>query len=143
MSSKKYPEYKPDPAMPSKVAETAVVTYTVSPAAAKRKLVAKSRRIAGLEAPDKVWEFAQKHELAPHLETAVRLVKESFHDIRTLSLTFDPDPEVSSLDGIIIHIKIKGSIEDWEKQYNAYVLRFVQEVPDDIRHQICLFVGSA
>jgi len=142
MNPKPYPESQSAPSEQSQVAES-VASYVISPSAATATLAAKSRRIAGLEAPDEVWEFAQKHWLAPHLETAVRLVKESFHDIRTMSLTFAPDPEVSSLDGIIIHAKIKGSIEDWEKQYNAYVLRFVQEVPDDIRHQICLFVGSA
>jgi hypothetical protein len=86
MSSKKYPESKPHSSRPSKVAE-AVAGYTVSPAATKRKSLAKSRRIAGLDASDEVWEFAQKHRLVPHLETAVRLVKESFHDIRRTYLT--------------------------------------------------------
>jgi hypothetical protein len=138
MSSKKYPQPKSDSAKPSKVAES-VASYTVSPAATKTKSLAKSRRIAGLEASDEVWEFAQKHQLVPHLETAVRLVKESFRDLRSIYLTFDPDPEEPNLDGIIIHIKTGDSIEEREKQYRTYALRFIRDVPNDVRSKICLF----
>jgi hypothetical protein len=142
MSSKKYPEHKPDPTVPSKVAETAVSTYTVSPAA-KRKPVAKGRRIAGLEAPDEVWEFAQKHRLVPHLETAVRLAKESFHDLRTLYLTFAPDPELPSLDGIVIYAKADGTLDDLVQQDRAFALRFTQAIPHEFRSKISLFLGKA
>jgi hypothetical protein len=138
MSSKKYPEPKPHSAKPSKVAES-VAGYTASPAATKRKSLAKKRRIADLEALDEVWEFAQKHQLVPHLETAVRLVKESFRDLRSIYLAFDPDPEEPNFDGIIIHIKTGKSIEEREKQYRAYALRFIQEVPNEVRSKICLF----
>ncbi|MCI0692299.1 hypothetical protein L0337_09885 [candidate division KSB1 bacterium] len=138
MSSKKYPEPKPRSSRPSKVAES-VAGYTVSPTIPKRKSSTKIRRIAGLEASDEVWEFAQKHRLVPHLETAVRLVKESFRDLRSIYLTFDPDPEEPNLDGIIIHIKTGESIKEREKQYRAYALRFIQEVPNEVRSKICLF----
>lgn len=137
MTRKKYPEPKAD-TQPSKIAE-AVAGYTVSPSAAAIKSAAKSRRIAGLEVPDDVWRFAEKHRLIPHLETTIRLVRESFRDVKTIYLTFDPDPEVSSLDGIIIHAKAKGALEELEKQHQAYQLRFIQEVPNDVRHKICLF----
>lgn len=138
MSSKKYPESKPNSSRPSKVAES-VAAYTASPAATKRKSLAKSRRIAGLEASEEVWGFAQKHQLMPHLETAIGLVKASFRDLRSIYLTFDPDPEEPNLDGIIIQIKTGESIEEREKRYRAYALRFIQEVPNDIRSKICLF----
>jgi hypothetical protein len=101
--------------------------------------MAKSRHLAGLEVSEEVWEFAQKHQLVPHLETAVRLVKESFHDIRTMYLTFDPDPEEANLDGIIVHIKIGEPTEEWEKQYQVYAMRFIEEIPNDVRNKICLF----
>jgi hypothetical protein len=140
MSSKKYPEHKPDPAVPSKVAETAVATYTVSPAA-KRKPVAKGRRIAGLEASDEVWEFAQKHQLVPHLETAVRIARESLDNPRALSLTFEPDPEIPSLHGIGINAKISSrNLDDWERQYQAFDQRFAQEVPREFHLKICLLL---
>lgn len=135
---KKYPEANPVALEQSKVAEP-VVSYTISPTAATATLAAKSRHIAGLDASDEVWEFAQKYRLAPHLETAVRLVKESFHDIRAMHFAFDPDPEEPSLDGIIIHIKVGGAMEEWNNQYKAYALRFIDETPNDVRGKICLF----
>jgi len=138
MDSKKYPEPQPTPVEQSKVAE-AVANYATSTAISAIKPMAKSRRIAGLETSDEVWDFAQKHQLVLHLETAVRLVKESFHDIRAMYLTFDPDPEESSLDGIIIHIKVGDPMEEWEKHYKVYALKFIEEVPNDFRSKICLF----
>ncbi len=142
MSHKEYPEFESAPTEPSKVAE-AVASYTVSPSAIARTPVAKSRCIAGLEATDDVWEFAQKHQLVPHLETAIRLVRESFHDIRTIYLTFDPDPEIPSLDGVVIHARAGGALEDLVQQDRAFALRFVQEVPNEVRGKISLFLGSA
>jgi hypothetical protein len=138
MNPKPYPEADSIPREKLKVSEP-VAGYVISPPAATATMAAKSRRIAGLEASDEVWDFAQKHRLAPHLETAVRLVKESFHDIRTLYFTFDPDPEEPSLDGIIIHIKVGGAMEEWNNQYKAYALRFIDKIPNDVRGKICLF----
>lgn len=140
---KKYPEDNPDPTMPSKVAETAVAAYTVSPAAAKRTPVTKSHRLAGLEASNEVWEFAQKHGLASHLETAVRLVNESFHDIKKIYLTFEPDPEIPKLDGIAINIKAGGNLDELTKQDQVFALRFAKGLPNESRSKISLFVGSA
>jgi hypothetical protein len=143
MSSKKYPESEPHSSRPSKVAE-AVAGYTVSPAATKRKSLAKSRRIAGLDASDEVWEFAQKHRLVPHLETAVRLAKESVDNPRTLYLTFEPDPEIPSLHGIGINARVSSNdLKDWERQYRAFQQRFLREIPNEVQHQICLLLWGA
>ncbi len=138
MKSKKYPESKPVPVEQSKVAEP-VASYAPSVATSVTQSKLKSRRLAGLDASDEVWNFAQRHQLAPHLETAVRLVKESFKNIRTMYLRFDPDPEEPKLDGLIIHMTIGGPREEWESQYKAYALRFIKEIPNDIRSKICLF----
>lgn len=142
MSSKKYPETKPDSARPSKVAES-VAGYTVSPAVTKRKSLAKHHRIAGLEASDEVWKFAQKHQLVPHLETAVRIARKSLDNPRALYLTFEPDPEIPSLHGIGINAKIEGTLEDWNRQYLAFQKRFLKEIPPEVHSKICLFLGSA
>jgi hypothetical protein len=143
MSSKKYPEPKPHSSRQSKVAES-VAAYTASPAAAKRKSSAKKRRIAGLEASDEVWEFAQKHRLVPHLETAIRLAKESVDNPRSLYLTFEPDPEIPSLHGIGINARVSSrNLDDWERQYRAFQQRFLQELPKEAQHRICLFLWGA
>lgn len=143
MSSKKYPESKPNSSRPSKVAES-VAAYTASPAATKRKSLAKSRRIAGLEASDEVWEFTQKHRLEPHLETAVRLAKESVDNPHTLFLTFEPDPEIPSLHGIGINARVSSrNLDEWERQYRAFQKKFLQEIPKEVQHRICLFLWGA
>jgi len=123
MNSKKYPEAKPAPVEKSKIAEPAVATYASSAPARTTKPMMKSRRIAGLEASNEVWDFAQKHQLVPHLETAVRLVKESFHDIRKIYLTFEPDPEIPSLDGIAVNVKVGGTLDEVMQQHDTCLRR--------------------
>jgi len=142
MNPKPYPEPQSVPPEQSQVAEP-VASYAISPSAATATLAAKSRCIAGLEASDEVWEFAQKHRLAPHLETAVRLVKNTFHDIQRMYLTFEPDPEIQNLDGIAINIKAGGTLKKLVQQDQTFAQRFVQELPGDIRSKISLFVGGA
>jgi hypothetical protein len=143
MNSKKYPEPKPHASRPSKVAES-VAGYTVSPAATKRRSSPKLRRIAGLEASDEVWDFVQKHQLVPHLETAIRLAKESVDNPRSLYLTFEPDPEIPSLHGIGINGRISSrNLDDWERQYRAFQQRFLREIPNEVQHQICLLLWGA
>ena len=138
---KEYPEANPVPLEQSQVAES-VASYVILPSAATATLAAKSRRIAGLEASDEVWEFAQKHRLAAHLETAVRLVKEAFCDIHLTYLTFEPDPEITNLDGIAINIKAGGKLKELVQQDQTFAQRFVQELPGDIRSKVSLFVGG-
>jgi len=142
MKSKKYPESKPNPVEQSKVAEPAA-SYAPLVTTRATKPHIKSRRIAGLDAADEVWNFAQKHQLVPHLETAVRLVKKSFRDIRKIYLTFEPDPEIPSLDGIAINIKAGGTLDELVKQDQVFALRFVKALPNEPRSKISLFVGGA
>ena len=142
MNPKPYPEPQTVPPEQSQVAES-VASYTISPAAATATLATKSRRIAGLEAPNDVWEFAEKHRLAPHLETAVRLAKESFHDIRKTYLTFEPDPEIPSLDGIAVNIKVQGTLDELLQQDRSFASRYVQAVPDEYRGKMSLFIWGA
>jgi hypothetical protein len=142
MKSKKYPEPKPAAVEQSKIAEP-VASYAPPVTMSVTKPKVKSRRIAGLEASEEVWNFAQKHRLVPHLETAVRLVKESFHDIRKIHLSFEPDPEIPGLDGIAINIKVGGTLDELVKQDQVFALRFIKALPNEHRSKISLFVGGA
>jgi len=139
---KKYPEANLAPLEQSQVAES-VASYVILPSAATATMAAKSRRIAGLEASNEVWEFAQKHRLVPHLETTVHLAKELFHDIRKTYLTFEPDPEIPSLDGIAVNIKVQGTLEELVQQDRSFASRFVQAVPDECRGKISLLIWGA
>jgi len=137
---KKYPEADFVPREKSKVSES-IASYVISPPAATATMAAKNRHIAGLEAPDEVWEFAQKHRLAPHLETAVRLASESLDNPQTVYLTYEPDPEIPSLHGIGINARINSNnLDDWERQYRAFQQRFLREIPNEVQHQICLLL---
>jgi len=139
---KKYPEADSVPPEQSQVAEP-VAGYVILPPAATATLAAKSRRIAGLETSDEVWEFAQKHRLAPHLETTVRLANELFHDIRKTYLTFEPDPEIPSLDGIAVNVKVGGTLDELIRQDSVFGFRFAQEIPNDVSGKISLLVWGA
>lgn len=136
MNPKPYPKPQPVPPEQSKVTES-VASYVISPPAAAATVAAKSRHIAGLEASDEVWEFAQKHRLMSHLETAVRLVKESFRDIRNTYLTFEPDPEIPSLDGIAVNVKVGGTLDELLQQHDVCLRRFIKEIPGEFLDKIC------
>lgn len=138
MSVKNYPEYTPP--QTDKVAEP-LATYYATPRPQSYKPALPVHRIGGLEASDEVWEFAQKHQLAPHVETSIRLARETLLDMRSLYLTFDPDPEIPSLHGIGIHARMGTTdLEKWEKQYRSFQRRFLREIPPDIDSKICLFL---
>lgn len=143
MNSKPYPEPQSVPFEQSQVAEP-VASYTILPAAATATLAAKSRHIGGLEASDEVWEFAQKHRLAPHLETAVRLAQETLDNPNAIYLTFEPDPEIPSLHGVGINARVSSDyLDDWERQYRAFQQAFLREIPNEAQHRICLLLWGA
>ncbi len=137
MNEKIYPEATPP--QTDKVAEPLAAYYT-TPRAKSYKPVLPVHRIAGLEASDAVWQFAQQHRLIPHLETSIRLARETFRDLRGLRLSFDPDPEIPSLDGIGIRVTVRGTVESLFQQERSFDQKFLQELPADSRGKICLFV---
>ncbi len=139
MNEKIYPEATPP--QTDKVAEP-LATYYTTPRAQSYKSALPVHRIAGLEASEEVWQFAQKHQLFSHVETSIRLARESFRDLRGLRLTFEPDPELPNLDGIGIRVKAKGSLEDLIRQDRLFQERFLNEIPHTYHSRICLFVGG-
>ncbi len=137
MGTKNYPEAAPESA---KVSES-MATYSTTAPTKHWKPAAPAHRIGGLEASDEVWQFAQEHQLVPHLETSIRLARETLYDLRGLELTFDPDPEIPSLHGIGIHAKMGTTdLEEWERQYRNFQRRFLKEIPPDFDSKICLFL---
>ena len=142
MGSKEYPGHDAVPHEQTKVGDS-VAVYHATPSAKPKKTAPAVRLIAGIEAPDDVWEFAGKHQLIPHLETAIRLARESFRDLRSLRLTFEPDPETPNLDGIAIEAKVGGTHLEWESQYLSFQKRFLHEIPDEFHDKICLLLWSA
>ncbi len=138
-AAKPYPASAPQPA--EKVAE-AVVAYGVR-ANPKPRISAPARTIAGLAADDEVWTFAKANNLLPHLETAIRLARQKFIDIREMWLSYEPDPELPKFNSIVIWVKGRGTVENLFEQEKKYIRAFNESIPPDFRHQIGLLLGVA
>lgn len=136
-AAKPYPEAAHKPA--GKVAEN-VATYAVR-TTPKPKVLA--RTIAGLAADDEVWAFVKANALRSHLETAIRLIRTTFIDVREVKLSYEPDPELPNFNSIGIRLKASGTVEALFGQYKKYVRAFVEAIPSECRHQISLLVSVA
>jgi len=99
-----------------KVAEPiAAYVYTSS-----QSMTPARRFIAGIPAAEQVWRFAVANELIPHLETAVRLVQQSFHLAGEIKFTHDIDPEIDNESGITLWVKASDPIDDLLNEQAAY-----------------------
>jgi hypothetical protein len=136
-AAKPYPEAAHQPA--GKVAE-GVATYAVV-STPKPRIAA--RTIAGLAADDEVRTFVKANNLLPQLETAIRLARETFIDIREMWLSYEPDPELPKFNSIVIWVKTRGTVENLFEQEKKYIRAFNESIPPDFRHQIGLLLGVA
>jgi hypothetical protein len=82
-----------------------------------------------MAASDEAWHFAMKNELIPHLETAVRVVRESFKKISDIRFTHEIDPEIENESCITIRAKVVGSLEELLCQDWAYTEAIVRAMP--------------
>jgi hypothetical protein len=135
--AKSYFEAANQPA--GKVAE-AVAPYVVS-STPKPRVAA--RTIAGLAADNEVWAFVKANNLLPHLETAIRLAREIFADVREIRLSYEPDPEILFFNSVTIYVKAVGTVEELFEQEKRYTRAFIQAIPPEKRHQITLLVSIA
>ncbi|MCI0691030.1 hypothetical protein L0337_03375 [candidate division KSB1 bacterium] len=137
-SSKPYSEQVTTPEQPNKVAE-AVSPY-LAPTETRRSVLPKKVEppaIAGLPASEEVWRFAQENALAPHIETAVRLVRGLFKEIQSIKLEYGVDPEIPNWDSIDIHFYVTGTMEELLQTDQKFTRAFVAAVPDEPRSKIC------
>lgn len=129
---KPYPEADSvSAALPDKVAETAAAQYLprteIERGISSRQPAA--RFIAGLPASDEVWNFAQEHALAPHIETAVRLAREHFNEIREIKLTYSPDPEIPHWETIAIDLHATGTMHELLEADQKYTRAYSEAIP--------------
>ena len=136
-AAKPYPEAESSSEQVDKVAE-GVATYTVS---ATPKSRAPARTIAGLAADDEVWTFVKANDLLPHLETTIRLVRETFANVREIRLSYEPDPEIPFFNSVTIYVKAVGTVEEVFEQEKRYTRAFIQAIQSEKRHQITLLVS--
>ncbi len=138
-TTKPYPEQETTPAtQPDKVAE-AVSPYIAHTEMRRGVLTKKVEppRIAGLPVSEEVWRFAQENALVPHIETAVRLVRESFKEIQNIKLEYGVDPEIPNWDSIDIHYYVTGTVDELLQTDQKFTQAFVTAVPDEPRSKIC------
>jgi hypothetical protein len=140
-TSKSYPDQDTAPEQPNKAAESLspYIARTETKGSAPLKK-AEPARIAGLPASDQVWRFAQENALVPHVETAVRLVRELFKEIREIRLSHAPDPEIPGWESIVIDLVITGDLDALQDAYTHYTRAFINAVPNDARRKINLLL---
>lgn len=101
---------------PSKVAE-AVATYGRATPAHGVPSSLKPYKIASIEAPDAVWEFAKKHDLFPYLEMGIQWVREFFPSVSKITLEYGIDDHVEGNACIEINVFVSGAVEEIFGQY--------------------------
>ncbi len=114
---------------PSRVAEPVAAYSTAKSSSLARPRRITERRIVGLVVSEEVWRFAVAHNLIPHLEIAVRLVRECFPNVSELRLLHQIDWEEEDSSWIVIEINILGSPEVILEQYNRFTQQMVKLVP--------------
>ncbi len=144
-TSKPYPEQETSPANQSgKVAE-AVSPYITRSETERATLrhQPELRYIAGLPASDEVWRFAQENALVPHVETAVRLAREHFKEIREIKLTYSPDPEIPHWETIAIDLHVTGTMDELLQADKKYTRAFNTTIPDEYHLKITPLLWGA
>jgi len=126
---------------PSIIAEPAVATYgSVKPAYVPPVKI-KPWTIAGVEAPDVVWEFARKHELVPYIEMVIHWVREIFPTARNFALEYVIDPEIEDYSWVEIRFYVSGAAEEVFEQYQRLNRKRTQYIPFDKSDRIGVIFG--
>jgi hypothetical protein len=108
-----------------------------------KKIPATSPRfIAGLEAPEEVWAFANQNDLFLHLETAIRLVHECFPSVKTIKLNYEIDWESENESWIAINIEAPGEVAKILQQYLLFNQRIIQQIPPSKSNMVLLGIGG-
>jgi len=144
---KPYPEAEPLSAtQPNQVAEAVAAPYLTRAEIERGTFYRQPvpRYIAGLQASDDVWNFAQEHALSPHIETAVRLAREHFKEIREINLDYMVDPEIPNRSDLLINLHVTGTFDELIQADNSYIRALNTAIPDEIHDKMCpLLWGEA
>jgi hypothetical protein len=125
---------------PSIVAE-AVATYGRTQPAYKTPSMRKPYKIAGVEAPDAVWEFAKKYDLFQYLEMVIQWVHDLFPTACNFSLEYVVDPEVEGYSWIEFRFYVSGTVEEIFQQYRHLNQKRTQHIPFDKSDMIGVIFG--
>ncbi len=125
---------------PSMIAE-AVATYGRATPAYSTPSTIKPYKIAGVEAPDTVWEFARKYELFPYLEMGIQWVREFFPTARNITLGYSIDYEGVGLNCIEIEFDVSDTVEKVLEQYQQLNQERARRLPLEVAEKITFMIG--
>lgn len=99
-------------------------------------------QVAGIEIPEDVRRFAEKHGLFPHLETTIKLVHECFPSVNTLQLAYEVDWEIENESWVAVNIQVPGKVEQVLQQYLQFNRQMIQKIPSEKSGKILLGIGG-
>lgn len=74
------------------------------------------------------------------IETAVRLAREPFKEIREIKLSYAPDPEIPHWEAIVIDLYVTGCIDELLRSDQNYRRAFIAAIPKEKQVKISLLV---
>jgi hypothetical protein len=86
---------------------------------------------------DEVLLFCSRWQIFHMFQRALRLVQQSFHDLRSIEVQVEGDPE-SEEEWLVILVKLHCEIEAVLSMYDIYTKGFVRTVPWPVRDKIRL-----
>lgn len=87
-------------------------------------------------APD-VQRFCVEHNLAPHLQEALRIAEAVLQPVRPPVVELDVDPETGD-EWLYISVPVAGTVDDVVRRKLAYTAQWVDAAPWDKREKIRL-----
>jgi hypothetical protein len=67
------------------------------------------------------------------LQELTQLVRETFHDLVSLSFRVVEDPELADEDRLCLEIITRGSVDDVSAQYDRYICSLIEKFPFETR----------
>jgi hypothetical protein len=84
-----------------------------------------------------VLRYCAKHQLLPHVETAIRLAETHFHPVHELCVGVEEDPEIED-DYLVIDVSVAMGSDEVLRRYDAYTLAWIDSAPQEKREKICM-----
>jgi hypothetical protein len=98
-------------------------------------------KIAGVEAPDAVWEFAKKHEFFPYLEMGIQWVREFFPNASKIKLEYVVDMEVDGYSWVEIQFYVSGTVEEVFEKYQQLNRESMKHLSFEKAEKIGFIIG--
>ncbi|MBA4063778.1 MAG: hypothetical protein C0501_08710 [Isosphaera sp.] len=86
--------------------------------------------------PADVRAFADRHNLAEHLPTTFRLIREEFDPVGEVAMRVRDDSEVEGHTSLVLNVPVRGDVSSVLDRYYRYLERWVPVTPPDARMRL-------